>query len=645
MGVTRPLPTWLLLAGLAAVFSGWRVFGGMPFVRLPLVVGGVAALLLATAWRFRALRRSEGDHERSIAAVFAFGTLGCVLGLGGFVPGTDTGLELLGLSYEEIGEHLRLKRFFSVAAPILLGCSLLPVLAAQWAVGRGGSAGALPVDALRVRGSSANALSLGLAGAALLLLGYVTTVLDRTIDFSYFKTSQPGEAVREIVMSLEAPLQAAFFFPAVHPVKEELLGYFQELARVTDRVVIEEYDRFSSPEAAADYGARRDGSVFLRVAGRTEQLDFATELEFARGSLRVLDGNVQQALLQLARQRRFAYLTTGHGELNDPQGVVEEPDAYERMLQTAREGGDIPLERELPLQALRTLLERLNYEVRDIGLRQRLGDRIPDNAAMVMILAPQRHFHETEMDAIFDYVDRGGSLLVALEPGLEFRFAEFRDRLGIDYDPAMTLDDEIHYGGAGSIANRRLVLTNRFSTHPAVNAAGRGMGRAGLMMNGPGRVSEAEDLDGLRVTMIVNSLSTNYQDRNNNFRFDEEIEVKGSHGIAAAVERVAGGQSAEDARGDGMRALVYADADLFTDPVMASQLINTAVVADGIQWLGREEELSGEVVSEADVPIVHTRSENVIWFYSIIWGAPLLVLGAGLLVLYRRRRVGEGDGS
>lgn len=640
MGVTRPLPTWLLLAGLAAVFSGWRVFDGLPYLSYPLTVGGIGLLLLAAVWRFRAFKRSEGD-ERSIAAVFAFGTLGCLIGLAGFVPGTDTGLEFLGFSFQEIGEHLRLKRFFSVASPILLGCSLLPVLAAQWAVGRGGSAGALPVDALRARGSASNALSLGLAGAALLLLGYVTTALDRTIDLSYFKTSQPGDAVREIVANLEAPLQVAFFFPAVHPVKEELLGYFQELARATDRVVIEEYDRFSNPDAAADYEARRDGSVFLRVAGRTEQLDFAMELDFARGSLRVLDGHVQQALLQLARPRRVAYLTTGHGELNDPQAVVEEPDALERRLQEVLEGGDASPEGQLPLQALRTLLEQLNYTVRDIGLRQGLGRRIPDNAAMVMILAPQRHFYETEMNAIFDHVDRGGSLLVALEPDSEFRFEEFRDRLGVDYDPAMTLDDDTHYGGGNSIANRRLVLTNRFSTHPAVNAAGRGIGRTGLMMNGPGRVSEVEDVEGLRISMIINTLPSNYQDRNNNFRFDEETEVRGSHGIAAAVEGLAGGENAEDAKG--MRALVYADADLFTDATIMSQLINTAVVADGIQWLGREEEFSGEVVSEADVPIVHTRSENVIWFYSIIWGAPLLVLGAGLMVLYRRRRGREGD--
>lgn len=643
MGVTRPLATWLLLGGLAAVFSGWRVFGGLPFLSYPLIVGGLAVLVVTAVWRFRVLGSSEG-HARSIAAVFAYGTLGCVVALGGFIPGTDSGLEFLGFDYQDINEHLRLKRFFSVASPILLGCSLLPVLAAQWALGRGGSAGALPVDALRVRESSANALSLGLAGAALLLFGYVTTELDRTMDFSYFKTSRPGEAVQEIVLNLDAPLQAAFFFPEVHPVKEEILGYFRELARVTGRVVIEEYDRFSSPDAAADYQARRDGSVFLRVAGRTEELEFSMELDIARGRLRVLDGYVQQVLLQLARQRRYAYLTTGHGERNDPLGTEPEPDAGERRREALRRGEDVPLEPEPPLGALRSLLEYLNYTVRDIGLREGLGERIPDNAALVMILAPQQEFHESEMNAIFEYLDRGGSLLIALEPDSEFRFEEFRDRLGIDYDPAMTIDDERHYLQTNTIADRRLVTTNRFSTHPAVSTAGRAGVRAGIMMDGPGRLSEAEDVEGLRTTIIITTYPTNYQDRNGNFRFDEESEARGAHGIAAAVERPAGAGE-EDVRGAGMRALVYADADIFSDGALGSQVINGVIVGEGIQWLAREEAYSGQVVSEEDVPIVHTRSENVIWFYAIIWGAPLLVLGVGISVLYGRRRVREGDGS
>ena len=68
-----------------------------------------------------------------------------------------------------------------------------------------------------------------------------------------------------------------------------------------------------------------------------------------------------------------------------------------------------------------------------------------------------------------------------------------------------------------------------------------------------------------------------------------------------------------------------------------------SVVADGIRWLGGEEDFAGEVVSEEDVPIQHTQSENVAWFYAIIFGAPALVMGVGVFILYGRRKVAPAE--
>ena len=53
------------------------------------------------------------------------------------------------------------------------------------------------------------------------------------------------------------------------------------------------------------------------------------------------------------------------------------------------------------------MLSFLNYEVRDIGVQRGLADRVPDDAAMVMILGSQRSFLEAEKNAIREYLDRG----------------------------------------------------------------------------------------------------------------------------------------------------------------------------------------------------------------------------------------------
>ena len=659
MGMKHAWLTWLLLAGLVVVFTGARVLDGIEWLHLPLIILGSGAVLTATVWRVAVWRGAQGEG-RSVEAVFALGYAGSALALAGYVPGTEGGLELLGLEFEGVRDEIRFRRFFLVASPILLGASLFPVLGAQWALAKGGSRGALLVDALRVRETVANTLSVALAGSALMLIGYIASALNQTADFSYFKTATPGESVREIVRNLDGTLDAALFFPEINAVKDEVRNYLDELARATGKVTIAEYDRYADPEAAADYNARSDdGELFLRFDGRTEQIGFLLDLDGARGRLRILDSYVQQALLQLNRSRRFAYLTKGHGEFNDPVSADEpEPDEPPSLREPWRPGMENEFDQGPPPRELRSMLEFLNYEVRDIGIGEGLGERIPDDAAMVMILGPQHAFLEAEMNSVRDYLDRGGSLLVAMEPGSDFQLEALRDYLGVEYNPAMTIDDQRFIpGNPPTVADRRFIITNRFSTHPSVTTAGRSGSE--IVMIGPGSFTVADTVPGLRTNLIINSLPSSYADLNGDYRFDEGTEVQDRYGLAAAIEWVDMGAAADsasldtavdsaapgtpvDTRQSGMRALLYGDAEMFADQVLAFPL-NSFVVADGIRWLGGEEDFAGEVVSEEDVPIQHTQSENVAWFYAIIFGAPALVMGVGVFILYGRRQVAPGE--
>jgi hypothetical protein len=67
-------------------------------------------------------------------------------------------------------------------------------------------------------------------------------------------------------------------------------------------------------------------------------------------------------------------------------------------------------------------------------------------------------------------------------------------------------------------------------------------------------------------------------------------------------------------------------------------------VLDAVRWLMGDEKFQGEITSEADVPITHTRKQDVIWFYSTIFLVPALVVGLGLIVTRRRRGPAAGRG-
>ena len=635
MGVKRPRLTWVLVGGLVSIFVGVRVFAGVGVLDTLLIVAGALAVGAATTLRFLAWREAAED-ARGMETVFMLGYAGCALALVGFVPATEFGVNLLGLDFEAVRPELRFKRFFLVASLILLACSLLPTLAAQWALAKGGSVGAARVDTLRVRHTAGGALSVALLAVTLIFVGYITSEFNRTADFGYFKTATPGESVRQIVLNMDPPLRAALFYPEVNQVKDELLVYLNELERATGRVVIEEYDRLVDLAAATEWQAGAEGSLYLRRGDAKESIYFGLDLDEARGRLRVLDGQIHEKLLELMRERRVVYLTTGHGELNDP--LADDP--------SAGPGADPRrFQAQLPLQVLRTRLRLLNYDVLDLGIAHGLGAAVPDDAAMLMIIGPQRPFHEAELGAVSRYLDGGGSLLLALEAGSQFTLDGLRDHLPFDFDSAMTIHDQQHLVSDNpSLADRRLVNTNRFTTHPSVRTAGRRSATSrGMVLIGPGSFSWRDDIPGVTTEAVIESALESYADRNGNFTFDEDSEERGSYVLGVAVEREdtlrAGGDGAEKR----MRVLALADAELVSNQALTRFEVNEDLITDAVRWLDQEEEFVGDIVSEEDVPVVHTREEDAVWFFAIIFGAPAALLALGLGMVYMRRKRGGAE--
>ena len=625
MGLKRQRLTWLLLAGLAGVFLGERIVAE-GVVRGVLTGLGLAALLAATAAAVVAWRRSEGE-ERRIAGLLALMYAGTALGLLGFLVGTEDWIRALGLDFEQPADEDRFRAGLWTASAILFVASLLPALAAQWALRTHGGEAVehRRVDAMRIVELATSALSVALAGAFLMLAGYVASERDVTYDASYFKTASPGTSVEEIVRGMEQPLRVLLFFPHVHPVKDEVLRYFRALESATGNVQIQEHDRLLEPRLAELERVGSDAVVILRTAGRSERFALPTTLDAARPRLIELDGEVQRTLLRLLRERRVIYLTAGHGERSD----FPEQDTASVVAPSA--GQPRP---ERPLQALRTLFGLLNYEARDFGLMDGLGSRIPDDAAAVFVVGATKPFLEEEVEALREYLGRGGSLLVAMERDSEFRLDGLRDILGVELRAEAVIDDQQHMRQRGGLADRRLIVTNRISAHPSTRTAARRLD-AGILFIDAAHLVQVEGAGDARTRFVIQTLRSSFPDLNGNLRFDEGPETRGSLNLVAAVEGPGGGE------GGDMRALVYADADVFSDPVLSSLAPNASIVADGVRWLGREEAFSGEIESEADVPIVHTRSENVVWFYAVILGAPVLVLGVGLSVALsaaRRRR-------
>jgi len=620
VGVTTPRSIGLLVLGLCSVFLGERVFHDAPFIRAPLVVIGLVLVIGIAIWCAVISWRVAGPKGNTQAFLNLLPVL-CAFSLIGLLIGTEDAVRWLNLSFEDGRSELRFRRGLLSVSSIVLAVSLLPLLAAQWAIHSGGRITASEgyAGSLRVTETTISALSVALAGTMLMLLGYVTAARDHVFDASYFKTSTPGTAVQEIVLSMEEPLRVLLFFPAVDPVKDEVLSYFQSLSNATGNLEIIEIDRLSQPRLAEQYNVQSDGTLILVQGDRIARLGLSSELSVARSTLRVFDSETHGVLLQLTRPQMVAYMTAGHGELNNPN--------IDNAL-----GGASGSELQDSLTVFRELLGFMNYEVKALTLQRGLGSRVPDDAAMVLAMGPSRSFLDEEVSALSEYLEGGGSVFFALEPDSDFTLTGLRDQLGIEYQSTMLVDDQNHLRQRGGLSDRQLIVTDRVSSHEAVTTAGRTGAGSGVFLMGAGYLKSVEEIEGVRRSFIVHSLPSTFADLNGNFQFDGTTESRASYELAVAIE----GTEEKDA--DNLRALIFSDAEMFTDGVLGSLLSNVAVAADGIRWLGREESLSGDMISEEDLPIVHTQSEDVVWFYALIVGMPALVLLVGLVTVTLRRR-------
>jgi hypothetical protein len=646
MAMRTASPWWASLAfgiGLFFFFLGERFFGHLSGARFVLTGLGVLLIVGITGVRAWTTASSDGSR-RKVERTLLVCQLGTLLALVLYVLTTDAALLKFGLT-DAGATHFR--GAVTVLYLAVFAASVLPLLIAELSLGtalrtsfdvkRTGADEEAGVEYFRVRELGWSGLSLGLALSFLMVTCQVAGERNVQRDVSYFKTSSPGESTTKMVASSSEPIKVLLFFPDSNEVKDQVRGYFQAVASATGRLAVEVHDRLADAELAGKYKVVKDGTVVLvRGTGdkeKTQTLDVDPDIARARSStskLRNLDREVNSALLKVLRDKRKAYLLVGHGEINDQDSLPAELKARVGQHNTT---------------IFKKRLADLNYEVKNLGLLD-LAKDVPEDATVVLALGPALPLQPAETAALERYLDRGGRLLYALDPARSSSLGALEGKLALKMLPGHLTDEEKFVPLRRTLSDRRTVLTTQFSAHASTTTLSRTTDHP-LVLNDAGALDDAQYTGkgdkAPKKTFTIRSMDSSFLDLNDNFAFDSGNEKKQRYNIAAAVE------GPKDGSKDGYRALVYADVDLFSDllvrdplgrPLMLmwADLVGGGVVDDVVHWLGGEEVFSGEIVTEDDKPIQHTKNEDVVWFMLTIIGFPLVVLTAGLVLTTRRRR-------
>jgi hypothetical protein len=685
-------PGWLFplyLGGLAFVLLGERVLSGLEKGSGLATALGVLAMLVATALRFSPKYRAQGERaaiERLLALLSVLGLLALAI----YYVTTDGGLDRFGIAKwatEKRDHAIELLRVLWIS---LMALAVVPQLFAELAL-RPMRRAERP-EARRVRAAAMAGGALAMVAVYGSLLVYASGGIEKKWDYSYFKTSRPGESTKKIAASLSEPIRVVAFFPDVNEVRGEVESYLRELAAGSPKLKVEVKDRLLAPKLAKELRANQDGVIILSKGTATYTLTIGSELEQARAKLKTLDRDFQEQLLKAVRSHKTVYFTVGHGELNDsPKGSSE------------NEGRTASI--------AKLLLQKQNVTVKDLGLGQGLGSDVPSDADAVVVLGPSEGFSPEEIASLQRFADKGGHLLLALDPessssqnlvGVQAtesealpatpapsasvapakapkpapsgsaaktpaappapktpappHLAALANIAGLTYSPDILANETNHIRVRSNDSDRTRMQSSSFSSHASVSTLSRNSPRAAIVVFGSGSLDKATGAAG-KVDFTVRSPGSTFNDVNRNYKLDKDAEKSSIYNLAAAVTRPVAGapeppkdDKAKDAKDKDkkdkkpevpeMRAFVTADVDAFSDLVLTNVIGNQVLFVDAMRWLVGEESFSGQVNNEEDVRIEHTKQQDLAWFYSTIFGVPAAVLGIGLF--FRRRALAGG---
>jgi hypothetical protein len=597
-------------AGLAGVYFGERVLGPGRASSMATLIG-LAAVATAV---ILGLRQGKGRPAgRVLPALY-------LLGLGALALhfARATLPALLGHRALEMGMP-RLDGALAVLWPAVLLAGTLPALLVEFALA--GMARSPLVDARRVRAALLSGLGIAFALVFCFALAYVAAERNLKADFSFFRTARASAVTKQLVSALDQPIEVTLFYPPGNEVAEELAAYFADLGRTSSKLTVVRADQAVDPAKAKALGVGGNGAVAFARGSQHEQIQIPTKLESARPKLRILDQDVHKRLLSIARGKRTIYLVQGHEE---------------RTLSAPHD-----TESSGALSLLRELLQGQNLDVRELGMAQGLANEVPADAAVVMLVGPQRPMLTEESAALVRYFRSGGRLLVAVDPEAASAAAPVLAGLSLQLSNATLANDRIYWARTHQKADRIGIVPTGYSSHSALSSQAPYGTQMPVVLLGAGALTKnavAPD-PAPTVDFIIRTEPSTWEDKNKDLEFDTGSEERKAYTVAAAVtlRKPAGKADAKtDVKQDG-RAFVIGDSDVFSDLLIRNRA-NALLAFDVVRWLVGEPEAAGPVSNEEDVPVRHTRKQDVFWFYSSVFLAPALVLLTGWAATRKRRK-------
>ncbi|MBK6689842.1 MAG: Gldg family protein [Deltaproteobacteria bacterium] len=604
--IHKAWPTAALAAGLFALFLGERVYSGGDTARFSFAAIAAALLGAATVVRLNDFLSAPADKKavlRKLAIATALVTLGAALYA--LIPAVFSG---------EGTTNERMRAVLWAVWPITMVLGLIPVVAIETAVA--------PVAFIeryelgRVERAYSRGVALALFLCCLFFANYLASRHDGKFELSAANLVQLSDPTRTTVRDLTKPVRVILFFPKANEVAETVLRYLEPIQRLSANVTVERVDHALSGPLAKEADVTENGFVVVMHEKTTDKIRLGTQLRSAKSSLRRLDQNFLKALIKVTSQKKVAYFIGGHGER-----ATDTPDKEDQRS---------------PAKLIKKQLEAWQYTVKPLTIADGLGAQVPKDAALIVLLGPEKALLPAELETLKAATEKGLRLLVALEGERDGQvLAELLGPLGLKFDKTILGNERANAPLTRTSADVYSVYSNKYSSHESVTTMTRNSGQLVTLFGKTGSLEKVEEgkLERVKTDLVITALEDTFRDLDGDLVFDP-TEKKELYGLAAAVTRT----STTSKKEDETRIFVLADADVFSDALLGLNEGNLYLFRDVVLWLSKSEEAVAPTVAEEDVKIKHMKDEDSLIFYGTTFGFPGLVLGLGWVATRRRRK-------
>jgi ABC-type uncharacterized transport system involved in gliding motility auxiliary subunit len=222
-------------------------------------------------------------------------------------------------------------------------------------------------------------------------------------DFTESGFYTPSPQTKKIIGSLPREVKMTAFFQADSPEKRLFQDRMQSLLESSKKINLSFIDPDKNPSITKQYGITTYGTVVLESGNKESKVREPNEANLINGIIKVIKDE----------QKTIRFLE-GHGE--------KRIDDFESQ----------------GFSTVKAALEKDGYKIEKSLLLQ--SGEIPKNTELIIIAGPEKPVLAEEQKIIENYLNRGGSVLLLLDPQTKSLMPQFLKRWGIDTPDSFVID-------------------------------------------------------------------------------------------------------------------------------------------------------------------------------------------------------------